>query len=74
LHEISVNASAATPLTTNVGNGNFGNYPLYIGRRGGTLSPFNGEWSSLVVRGAASTTEEIEAAEAFAANLHGVTL
>ncbi len=56
------------------GTGNFGNYPLYIGRRAGTSLPFNGELSSLVIRGAASTTEEIEAAEAFAANLHGVTL
>ncbi len=56
------------------GTGNFTSKPLYIGARAGTSFPFNGEWSSLVVRGAASTTGEIEAAEAYAANLNGVTL
>ena len=45
------------------GTGNYGNYPLYIGRRGGTALPFNGHLYSLVVRGAASTDSQIAATE-----------
>jgi len=41
------------------GSGNFGNYPLYIGRRGGTTLPFNGRLGQLIIRGAASTASEI---------------
>jgi hypothetical protein len=47
------------------GTGNFGNYPLYIGRRGGTTLPFNGRLHSLIVRGAQSTTQQIEQTEAY---------
>lgn len=32
------------------GTGNFAAYPLYIGRRGGTLQPFNGNLYGLIVR------------------------
>jgi hypothetical protein len=49
-------------VATNVndqGTGNFGNYPLYIGRRAGTSLPFNGRLYSLIVRGAQSTSAEI---------------
>lgn len=45
------------------GTGNFGNYPLYIGRRANTNLPFNGRLYSLIVRGAASTTAQITSAE-----------
>lgn len=41
------------------GGGNFGNYPLYIGRRGGTSLAFNGRIYSLIVRGAASSAQQI---------------
>lgn len=44
---------------TDIGTGNFGNWPLYIGRRGGTTLPFNGRLYSLIVRGAASSVTEI---------------
>lgn len=47
------------------GTGNYGNYPLYIGRRGGTTQPFNGRLYSLIVRGAQSTATEINNAEAY---------
>ncbi len=61
--------------TADQGTGYYGAKQIYIGRGfGGTTNAANIEVSSLVIRGAASTTEEIEAAEAFAANLHGVTL
>jgi hypothetical protein len=32
------------------GTGNFLTYPLYIGRRGGTALPFNGQIFGLIVR------------------------
>lgn len=46
-----------------VGGGNFGNYPLYIGRRGGATLPFSGRIYSLIVRGALSSQAQIEQAE-----------
>ncbi|WP_166168026.1 LamG domain-containing protein [Acinetobacter sp. SA01] len=45
------------------GTGNYGNYPLYIGRRGGTSLPFNGQIYALLVIGKlldAATTAKIE--------------
>ena len=47
------------------GTGNYGNYPLFIGRRGGTEYPFNGRIYSLIVRGAQSTEQQIASAEAW---------
>lgn len=47
------------------GTGNYGNYPLYIGRRGGTTLPFNGRLYGLIVRGAASTAQQITQAESW---------
>ena len=47
------------------GNGNFGNYPLYIGARNQTSSYFNGRLYSLIVRGAQSTLSQIEATELY---------
>lgn len=41
------------------GTGNFGNYPLYIGRRGGTILPFNGRIYSLIIRGAQTNTYDL---------------
>jgi hypothetical protein len=52
--------------TSPAGIGNFGNYPLNMGRRlTGSALPFNGRLYSLVIRGAASTTAQIEAAERY---------
>ena len=45
--------------------GNFGNYPLYLGRRASTSFPFNGRLYSLIVRGATSNATEIVSAEAY---------
>lgn len=43
-----------TPLinTESQGTGNYGNYPLYIGARGGTIAPFGGRLYGLIVLGA----------------------
>lgn len=57
-----------------VGMANYENYPLYVGRRGGTTFPFKGNLYSLLIRGAASTAAQIAAAERYAAAKTGVTL
>jgi hypothetical protein len=66
------NGVNGTNGTADKGTGNFGSHAVYLGRRGGATLPFNGELSSLVIRGAATT--DLSEAEAFAAKLHGVTL
>lgn len=55
-------------------SGNLANVATYIGRRAGTVNPFNGRIYSLIVRGAASSLAEIMAAESYVAGKAGVTL
>ncbi len=55
----------ATTQTVDQGTGTYGNYPLYIGRRGGSSVPFNGRIYQLIVRGAASNAGQIAAGEAW---------
>lgn len=45
-----VSGVALTPTTTLVG-GNYGNYPIYIGRRGGSTLPFTGRIYGLMIIG-----------------------
>jgi len=59
LNQLRVNGAVAGTLTTTLGTGNFGNWPLFIGRRNNTNLPFNGRLFSLIVRGAASSATEI---------------
>jgi len=54
--------------------GNFGNYPLYIGRRGGTTLPLNGRIYGLIVRGSVSNAAQIAAAERYVAARTGVAI
>jgi hypothetical protein len=63
LSTIRRNTVAGTSATANQGTGNFGNYPLYIGSRGGSSFRFNGRIYSLIVRGAASTAQQISDTE-----------
>jgi hypothetical protein len=51
--------------TTDQGTGNYGNYPLFIGRRNNATLPFNGHLYSLIVRGAQSTDAQIVSAESY---------
>jgi len=60
---LRVNAIQAAINTGDQGAGNFGNYPLYLFRRGGASLPFNGRFYGLIVRGAASTAEQITQTE-----------
>ncbi len=61
---LRVNGTTVT-AATDQGTGNYGNYPLYIGRRGGTTLPFNGRIYQLIIRGAASNDGQIAATEAW---------
>lgn len=61
-------------LNANQGTGNYGNYPLYIGRRGGTSLPFNGHLYSLIGIGKLTTDDETTAIEKELAKRVGVTL
>lgn len=57
------NGAQAGSNASSQGAGTYGNYPLFLFRRAGTSLPFNGRMYSLIVRGAASTTAQIEATE-----------
>lgn len=54
--------------------GNFGNHPIYIGRRGGTSLPFNGHIYGLIGIGRLTTDSETIALEKAIAKNTGVTL
>ena len=54
--------------------GNFGNYPLYIGRRNGTLFPFNGHIYGLIGIGKLAADDETAAIEKELSKRVGVTL
>jgi len=74
LSTIRRNSVAGTSGVGAKGTGNFGNYPLFIGRRGGASAPFNGNMYSLIIRGTASSASEIVATERYVASKTGVTL
>lgn len=69
-----VNGSQAAQSSADQGTGNFGNYPLYIGRRGGTLYPFNGHIYGLVGVGKLVSDSETTIIEKELAKRTGVTL
>ena len=60
--------------TNDQGTGNFGNYPLFIGRRNNTNLPFNGRLYSLAVLGRTATDAELASMEAWVAGKTGVTI
>jgi hypothetical protein len=71
---IRQNGVAGTDELVPSGNSSqvFGNYPIYIGMRGGTTIPFNGRLYQLIIRGAA--TADLTPGEAFVAGKSGVVL
>jgi hypothetical protein len=63
---LRLNGTQAAQSTADQGTGNYLAYPLYIGRRGGTTFPFNGNIHQLIVRfGPNLPTATIEAAETY---------
>ena len=71
---LRVNAAQALVSSVSVGTGNYGNYPLYIGRRGGTSIPFNGNLYGLIGISRLTTDTETLALEKAIAKATGVTL
>jgi hypothetical protein len=69
-----VNGVARSTNNNDQGTGNYGNYPIYFGRRGGTTLPFNGREYQVVIRGAQSTSDQITLGERFVGNRMGITL
>ena len=61
-------------ISYDLGAGNYGNYPLYIGRRGGAALPFNGHIYSLIGVGRLTSDDETAAIEKELAKRTGVTL
>jgi hypothetical protein len=59
------NTVAGTNSIGSLGGGNFGNYPLYIGRRNNATLPYNGRLYSLIIRGAQSTATQIAQTESY---------
>ena len=74
LSRLRINGVIKLTSTASQGTGNYGNYPLYIGRRGGTSLPFNGHIYSLIGVGRLSTDSETIALEKELAKRTGVTL
>lgn len=64
-------AAVGTSATVAAG---FRTGPIHIGRRGGVNTPFGGNLYQLIVRGAATPLDGIQAAEAYMAAKMGVTL
>lgn len=61
--------------TNTQGTGNYGNYPLYIGRRWNTSLPFNGRDYGIIVVGKTASASEIYSTESYlAANTSGVSI
>lgn len=60
---IRVNAAQIATNSADQGSGNYGNYPLYIGRRNNATLPFNGNLYSLIVRGAQSSGNDLSNTE-----------
>jgi hypothetical protein len=71
---LRVNGIQAATSATDLGSGNYGNYPLFIGARDNTSLYFNGWMYSLTVRGAQSSASEISAMESWVAGKTGVSL
>lgn len=72
--ELLVNGGSKQSTSISQGTGNYGNYPLYIGRRGGTTLPFNGRIYGLIGIGRLTTDSETMGLEKELAKRVGVTL
>lgn len=72
--ELFKDGVSMVPSLGNLGSGNFGNYPLYLFRRGGTSLPFNGLFYGAIIAGAAYSASQIASAERYLAGKSGVTL
>ena len=72
--ELLINGGYKRSASISQGTGNYGNYPLFIGRRGGTSLPFNGHLYSLIGIGNLVSDEDTVLLEKLMALKTGVTL
>lgn len=72
--ELRVNGVRKVLSNADQGTGNYGNYPIYIGRRAGISLPFNGHIYSLIGIGKLTSDDETIAIEKELAKRIGVTL
>lgn len=69
-----VNGASGATSATALGGGTFGNYPLYIGRRGGTTLPLNGNLYGVIILGRAVSTAELRILENYMAGKAGIVI
>jgi hypothetical protein len=62
---LRANATQVGSGTADQGTGNYGNYPLYIGRRNNASLPFNGRIFQMIVVGKTLSASELASTEAF---------
>jgi hypothetical protein len=62
---LRVNAIQSAIGIANQGFGNYGTYPLYLFRRGGTTGPFNGRFYGLTIINKLLSTTELEQLETY---------
>jgi hypothetical protein len=71
---IDVNGVDGTPSSGDQGTGNYGNYPLYLLRRGGASLPFSGNLYQLVILGRTANATETSNTESFIATKTGIQI
>ena len=72
---LRINGTLSFQNPTDQGTGNYGNYPLFIGRRNNTNLPFNGRDYGIIIVGKAASATEITNTESYlAANTSGVSI
>lgn len=71
---LRVNGTQAASSSSDQGTGNYGNYTLYVGRRGGTTLPFNGRLYQLIGVGKLLTNAQIVQTERFVAYRTGLAI
>ena len=71
---LRLGGALVSTATGDQGTGNYGNYPLYLFRRGGTSLPFNGLFYGAIIAGAAYSASQIASAERYLAGKSGVTV
>ena len=69
INGIEVDSDAGTQ-----GTGNFGNFPLYVGRRNNSSLPFNGRIYGMIVRGAETPEYLVKITESWLFGKSGITL
>ena len=73
LATIRANSMQVSTSSSTQGIGNFGNYPLYLFARAGTIFFLNGQFYGAIIRGAQSDTASVTQTENYMANKTGIT-